>query len=359
MSQVTTKAANPDNELLIRDLISLLKSNYGESYPAKGAYDLTFWKNHIGARFISLLGYKDQKLAGHIALQPERCNKKHVQLSLPIYDISSHAFIYSFSSQVSEYIERLASRQDWELSYSFVFSKMPLLQQICEDLLNLNTTALWPACLSPKLLAHSQPRDTSATNSHLLISHRIHNLRDDSERCLFVPKRHLGISRYLYRSLDLKRSFRSEFSGDLHTTEGLPADARAIETHSFPRSNIALSFIHPSLLSSTDKLRCSLANTSISSRFLFINLHDPACPAFCRDVENLGFCFGGIMPLLKNRDSIVFFNDTCFSPLDTRDFYSPTAKNLAKYINACRTTEVHQPVVNFGAADFEESQEEI
>jgi len=42
---------------------------------------------------------------GHFALQPERCNKRHIQFSLPMYDITNPEFAFSFCSAVAEKID--------------------------------------------------------------------------------------------------------------------------------------------------------------------------------------------------------------------------------------------------------------
>ena len=62
-----------------------------------------------------------------------------------------------------------------------------------------------------------------------------------------------------------------------------------------------------------------------------MNLHDPACPAACQHLEDQGYRFCGIAPLIGGRDNIVFFKETEVYR-DRAPFQSPRAQMLSRYI---------------------------
>ena len=54
LEDIRIKAATPDNEVEIRNIIKLFTAEYGQHFPEQGVYDMQFWSRRIGTRFFSL-----------------------------------------------------------------------------------------------------------------------------------------------------------------------------------------------------------------------------------------------------------------------------------------------------------------
>lgn len=335
MINLTVHAASADNEPQLRQIINLFQTVFGSSYPARSVYDLNFWQSHLGTRFDSLLVCNGHQLVAHIAVARDSKVASLRQLSLFVYDphyIEEHGIQALYPLRVV--LERQAARQRWELLSLFAFHELPHAEVAACQLLGAHETAVLPEYLpteAARLLKAPSGDNIDEVSSRGAVT--IYNrtfAASGLQRSLYLPEQHREIIRRLYQPLALNRAFPRSFRGDLHLVEGVPTDARAVQQHCFKHIDVALALVHPSLVSSSERLLRNLRHATAA--YLFINLHDPACPQFTNDLEQAGYQFVGITPLLRGHDRIIYARTTHTIQLEPSTFISRRGQALATYL---------------------------
>jgi hypothetical protein len=351
-SNITYRIVNQDNQRQIECIVNLFKDAYGDNFPRKAVYDTRFWSQHIGRRFTSILIFLNDEAVGHIALQRDSANSRHMELALPAFQNNFMHAAEEISNFISDLCERTARRQDWEMLYCFIYRDCKSLHYIANASLELHETLICPEYLKSSLndgvLQKAQnSNEQSASSQHVLIGLRYfqqtnqqpNNNKDsllkidksaiNTETILYMPKRHRKICEYLYQPLGIRRVFSHKSNSALE--EALPAEGRAVEANYYARVGVLNTFLTPSLLASSNKKLQDLLKQDVRAHYIFVNMLDSKCPETCEILENNGFRFCGVFPLLRGKESIVYFKDHG-SNLGIASLSSTRAKVLAHYI---------------------------
>lgn len=337
LNNLQIKAIGPDNERVIRKIIDLFSACYKDSFPIAGVYDLQFWKSHIGLRFSSLVAFHDGEPIAHIALAPGPENRSHVQLSLPVChrDYLEHRTFLEM--KLLEVLETQRQRQDWRMLYFFVLANLPRFSEFAAGTIKTRVTAICPSYFPA--IRSDYARADQRDRTDVIVTKRVFDAVKEDERLCFVPEYHQDICSRLYSALGLSRRFieSSEVeafspSAPLSASATLSSDAPALQTSFFGRTGVCHAFIQPSLIRSVKDALAEIDAALSANKYVFVNTEDRACPAFCDALENHGYRFCGILPLMQGTDNLVYTN-SIDSSFDVNSFITPRARNLAEYIS--------------------------
>jgi hypothetical protein len=324
------KAINGDNEVQINQLVKLFERVYGDTFPIKSVYDAQFWKTHIGSRFVSLGAFREGQLIAHLAACPDNDNPRHIQMCFPICSPAHCHLVASLGSSAWKFFQRQAVRQDWEMIYYFVLGNVPDMQLLADRVFCSSEVAFCPEYfpatnLRPRGVRESQ-LFASGERSHIAITQRVLRPQGKS-KSLHVPDRHREMVQHLYHPLKLKREFLSSSQVVEFT---FPADAEGFERNYFRETGVEHIFVQPGLASSNTP-QSTFSRPGVDTCYMFVNMEDPTCPEFCDRIEAAGYRFCGVLPLVKNRDSIIFYRGKGLSIGKEEMFFSPRSRMLASY----------------------------
>ena len=111
------KAASPDNDGDLRQLVELFRQTYGNRYHARQVYDINFWKRKIGHKIISLLGMREERVVAHLALRTNPKDPSSVYVLHPAIETGLGESGAQLTRQARELISRIAERQGWNKIY--------------------------------------------------------------------------------------------------------------------------------------------------------------------------------------------------------------------------------------------------
>ena len=80
----------------------------------------------------------------------------------------------------------------------------------------------------------------------------------------------------------------------------------AIEEYGYKDSSIRRIFVRPSRLKNFAETKEKIKAGKNEAAFVQVSMRDPVCPLFCDWLEDMGFFFVGVEPLLKVDDSIIY-----------------------------------------------------
>jgi len=368
VEDIHLKAANPDNEVEIKQLSNLFRRVYGKSFPIDSVYDPQFWRTHIGTRFISVIAVRKGRIIAHLGAYPDSDEPRHVQLCFPLCDPAYSHLIPMLGKGAWSILQKQAQRQRWKMIYYFVFGNVPDMQQMADSIFFTKEVAICPDYLPASNLrprgnknVKGIRRTSNGSRTHISITQRIITAEENPPLKLFIPRHHRQMIECLYEPLGLKRTFMDR-PKHLREAHALPAEARAVEKNYFSKTGVVHSFVHPSLLPGRPDDVEGLSANGNSQVYAFVNMEDPACPAFCEKLEDKGYQFCGILPLLKGRDSVVYYkaSSTVLQQADRQFdedfFYSPRAKMLASYT---KDQDPQKALTLLDGVPFEETMQEI
>lgn len=344
LKDVRLKAGNPDDEAELRGLVKLFAAVYGESFPSRDVYNIQFWNKHIGTRFSSLLALSRNKVIGHLALQPDRHARTNVQLAFPAIDPGYQPFSGELAGLAWEVIAKQSARQHWRSMYMKTMADRAMYQQIGLEVFGMSEVAIYPSY-------YRVCQDGALRPQVAIIYQRVFDrsaLANGGCDTLYVPRKHLELCRHLYERVGLRRSFKAE--PRTRAQYIVPADRRAVERQRLRGAGIAQVFVYPSLLDSFSQVEhvMSCAADDVPP-LMIVSTQDPRCPSFCSFLEERGYHFSGVLPLLRNRESIVYHrvNGAAASELV---LYSDTARTLAQYIQSNQPPFVSDLIPNMSEA---------
>ena len=344
MNEIKIKALSPDNSAAIRGIVRLFNHVYGDSFPLPGVYDPEFWRAQMGRRFISLVAEDRRDIVAHLAIHTDHGSPSDTVISLPVIDPAYRQSSQDITRAAAETVRRLARTQHWRSCTGFVYEGVRAMETIPTTLLNSKEVALLPGYLPSEpirargeRLPHRRLFHARGSRRHALVTQRIYSGDTaSSDLPLFVPTHHREICRILYAPLGLKRCFAAD------GTQREVALNQPIELSYHRGLGAYHLFITPSLINGPLNLEPRTWDGH-KALFVYMNLHDPACPSACGELENQGYRFCGIAPCLPTkstvagkagsltRDSIVFFKET-EAYRDRAAFASPRAQMLSRYI---------------------------
>lgn len=332
MNRIKIKALSPDNAVAIRGLIRLFSHVYGGTFPVKGVYDPAFWAAQLGKRFVSIVAEDGGDIVAHLAVHRDGTNPVDSFISLAVIDPAYRHSTNEIAQEAGAMIRGLARRQGWCSCTAFVYEDVRAMQAISDSIVRSKEVAILPGYLpaSPvkargERLSHKRFHAERGSRRHGLVTQRIFNPATVAPLTIYVPDRHREICRLLYAPLGLERRM----------APNSPGHSGVVSTGAIERSyhrglGTYHTFVTPSGVSSHTSLEPNGWDGS-KALFVYADLGDPRCPDFAESLENQGYRFCGIVPLVRGRDSIVFFKET--EPyLDRTPFESPRARMLSRYI---------------------------
>ncbi|MGI6523950.1 MAG: hypothetical protein ACOX2O_01445 [Bdellovibrionota bacterium] len=330
LKDVRIKAGNPDNEIEIRNIIKLFTAEYGQSFPEQGVYDMQFWSRRISTRFSSILALMNNKIIAHLAIQPDRKLSNSVQVTFPAVD-PQHLYLIDQLAEVAwQMVKKQAERHRWSSVYALLMSKERRYQQVASDTFGLLETAIFPHYFRAAPQSKDITKRRNAIFAQKILSPQS-QIPSETET-LYVPQKHLEACKYLYNGSGLKRSFQS-VAGEYFA---VPTDIRACEARRYYGQGFSHVYITPSLLTNFNVISDYLS-PSVPNLF-FVSMKDPSCPDFCQYLEDHGLSFCGVLPLLRNRECIVYTQITDWD-LESADCFSERSKYLVQYISETLPTD--------------------
>ncbi len=303
------KALDPDNQVEVTQLSELYKAAYGDRFKLARVNEASFWAVKSSFRFSTLLVYAGNKVVASVALRKDRDNEKHVQLYMPAIHPEFIVKQDDIGRSLKDFIQKLADRQEWELTYSYQFLQMEDQAEFAALLVDGTETALWPSSLPLNPVA-------SKGLGPVLVSMKVLTSGMKDKLNLYAPVSHLNFCVDLYRRLGINVSFNENQGSDISSLHGLSADKRAFERRVHQNAGFSLSFIEPSLFKNFDQLKSKLTKQSESADYIALDLIDPLTPEFAQKLEELGFQLGGLLPYIRNRHNLLYFRTTTQADLE-------------------------------------------
>jgi hypothetical protein len=330
---LNVRSVNPDHAAEIRHISHLYSRVYGDTFPVHDVVSDAFWRTHIGSRYMSLVAELNGEVIAHLSVHRDRIDPSIVEVAYPVYDPRFEDHLPEILARTWAVLERQRTRQGWRMLYYFSLAQRSESQLLGSALLNTYEVAICPG-----YLPHNSSSNSGSLKSALGLTKRcdvIVNQRffapDDCEaQALYAPERHRKFIEFLYAPTGLKRSFSGAKESRV-ATPVLSADSPAVERQFFRRTGVRQSFVRPSLLGSPKELLNRLSDERQEGSYLYLDLTDPKTPSMAEAVEALGFRFGGVLPLFKGTDSVVYFFERDYRPV-LDELSTPRAKAIAEYI---------------------------
>lgn len=316
LETLTIRAINPDNKLEIDKLIQLYLNAYGKRYPFSYVYDYKFWSGQIGHRLVTIGLFLQSNLFGSISLRADGRDKQNIQLCFSVLDPRLLHLRDEVEPALISLIERLSDNQNWTQVYYFDFDRTRSQHSLADRISLAHETAILPCFV----------KNFSAAESPIGLVIKARRLGECKTKPIYVPKEHKGIIELLYKEADIKREFDSSISKRVKTTGSTAEGNRGIRVLSRLREHSHVALVDPSLTASFKSTIKALATVENPNRFVFLNLFDPATPAFYEELKN--YRFVGIAPNLQGRDSLVLWQGMKF---DSNSYDSAKARMLAHY----------------------------
>ncbi|MCO6431732.1 MAG: hypothetical protein J5J00_12815 [Deltaproteobacteria bacterium] len=311
----TIKALAPDNDRVLKSLVTLFEGAHGLSHPNKNVYALQYWRSHIGSRFTSLGAFVDGKMAAHIALLPDPHDQLVVQLIFPVVSPAYKQFEEEIIDALDSVIAKQAARRSWNSIFYFDYVGCPSEATFELPIMGSREVAIAPAYFPMIDLSSVKEGNANGNGSRscrltIEVRQAILNKSNEERKILYVPERHASVVNFLYEPFALQREFRSVAeSSTTGTVISNPffADCPAVyEDYFSPIETIHL-YVQPSLITAAQKLQLLRKDGDAKARYIFLNMQDPACIALCQEIESQGFSFCGVMPCFFGQENIIYF----------------------------------------------------
>ncbi|MDC0357970.1 hypothetical protein OAO01_04070 [Oligoflexia bacterium] len=337
INEVEIRATSPDNDLVIRDIISLFHEAYGDTYPVQSIYQQQFWKSHVGSRFTSLVAVHNEEVIAHLAASKDSQSEYHFQICFPVCkpDLVDH--IPALGKKAWEVFTRQGKRQDWQMIYYFTFNNVPAFQQLADNVLHTQEVAICPSYFPATNFRtrglKSQQSFLTDHRTNIVVTQRVFPRTGEHKRTLFVPHYHEAICKELYSTLPLVREFEGSLLQDASIPLVSAVGASAIQRACFTQTGTCHAFVQPSLVENHEAAVCDIDTSRAISSFVLVNLEDHSCPSFCHILEEHGYRFCGVFPLLRDHDRIMYFKGKELNhPVET--YQSARAQMLADYMES-------------------------
>ena len=340
-SGLCIRALNHDNQVERNRLSQLYERTYGSSYPFAGVYKPNFWLRHgqrTGSkRFLDVVAVDGRSFVGHVSIKFDR-ESEQGELVFIALDPATRQQIFAVSRALWRTLLNVASHQGWCGIHHYCPVNHPANQLVSVKCFGAREISLLPnyalagLCVNPRL-----PRQDGRLS--ILVMCDMLRRRGSKEAVLYPPQAHAEIIRELYASVDAPVEFGAA---------GVPVQQRVCPSGSEDQvqhsaagvsSRFLLRFgvrhltITPSEVSDFSLLRASVAEISSGPDRLFVQvaLDDPLCTKACSVLEDLGFCFCGVLPPLLGRHYAIY---SVFSKDDVRRLalYSYQARKLFRHI---------------------------
>ncbi len=331
------RAVNNDNQKDLSRLVNLFRCHYGSNHPFKSVYDVDFWSdvgisdNRSGK--VSVVAIQEEMFIGHLAYDFDP-RAGAAQILLPAVHPEYRQHIFTMVRAFWKQIEQTAERQNWQAVFSFNPTSQPLLQLLSAKCFHSDAFALLP-CISP---LGENYAENNLFPSVIVMCH-ILNPALLAKKQIFAPIRHLQIVQELLWGVSAKPK-----SCQTHIPKDAPRDILGPSAHSkafimqqWQRFGICSLQINPpglsnpsAALSLVERLESGSAKKN-STLVIQIALEDPHCPLICNALEDKGYRFSGVLPVIGGHDYIAYsrFEN---SQIKRLPLYTERSKALRDYL---------------------------
>ena len=239
-----------------------------------------------------------------------------------------------------EKVESLARTKSWKMAFKFITSYPEKMERTISKIGNFNEIALYPGHKNEQSLNDIQ---TETSYPVLYSQHTFDASRIKKEK-IYVPSQYKDIVEKFYRDVSIQRDFAKEDEKDSLL---ILDDAKPVELKSYRHTGLCRLYVTPSLLPTFNKNQISFDNTRFYDALIYVNLFDSKCPLFCEFLEEIGYSFSGIIPLIDGGDYIIYSKS--LENLKEHHFSKDSAESLRETIlqlNNNRNIEYNQESQN-------------
>lgn len=301
--------------------------------------------------FTCLVAAGNDRFLAHLAIRHDN-TARSLELLLPTFHPAMRNEVLSLFRALCEVAEKHAKRQRRMTLVHYATTSHPFYQFIFSKCLQSKATALIPS--SKAVYGHGQSGLLSASGgSALAMLQVVCPAARCRVRAVFPPQAHLEMIRFLYDSLGLHRVFltpQSPTSCVAHGPEQGPANPfldcpdssmknrlnRAASIAELEASGLSAFRVYPSAIKhDTAYVELQRAEEVCREKCVpchcQISLSDPCCPAFSRYLEDRGYRFSGILPLV-GKDDFIAYSRLERSSLISMRLYTKSARSLRDYM---------------------------
>lgn len=297
MRHIELKASNPDNIYDIKGIINLFYLSYQDTFPNHEVYNEEFWRERIGNRFISIIAKENDEVVGHIACCPQKEDKENVQIIMPV--VIPCDYEQEILNKLWEKVEGLAKKKSWKMAFKFITSYPQKMEQTISKIGNFNEIALYPGHKKEESLNDIQ---TETSYPVLYSQHTFDSSKIKKEK-IYVPSQYKDIVEKFYKDISIQREFANN---DDNNSLLILDDAKPVELKSYRHTGLCRLYVTPSLLPTFNKSQISFDNSRFYDALIYVNLFDSKCPLFCEFLEDMGYSFSGVIPLIDGGDYIIY-----------------------------------------------------
>jgi|GEM_PF-4193737 len=339
--EVTVRAINPDNHQDAQKLIDLFVQNFGVNHPLSCVYEPSFWlgspdefeEEQAYFPLTSIIAEESGRFIAHLALRKDLHTPGRVEILLPAVHPAFRKHMFKLTRVLWSVISKLATKQNWRVAYHFSSVLNPACQLMSVKCFHSTEVALISTCRDILQHEHDQICKPERRASALLF-YNVFQPETIPPLAVFPPAHHLKNIQEAYTSLKIKRSFAGESRAiQVIHTRGGKISAPDFEAERFFHG-LNISEVPGDLLREPRRISSFLVELdrfSEGKSVLALPLDNPACPALCEEVEAHGYRYVGIMPLVGERDFILYA-EYCPDTVRELAVYSRQAKQLRNYL---------------------------
>ncbi|MCB0354075.1 MAG: hypothetical protein KDD64_11135 [Bdellovibrionales bacterium] len=286
---ISIRALSPDNGAHIREVIDLFERRFGERYPVQSVYRGTFWKHHINIRFCSIGLFSNRQLIGHFSYCHDIRFPGIAFIQHAAFDERGSDFIRENPQRIRDMIERLALRHRCHSIACLVPEEISESSYFAEQTMGCALASIWP-----RFFPHGDVRQDG-----YLFLHSLFPLELPSS----LPEHHRKCVDALNRRVKSHGSL--QFDGPLEHVDS--SKKKAFRVRSLPEVPANLIAVYPSLASQMESLADKARNRAENElTYLVLSSSDPRSADFVTLLEDRGFAFCGIVPMLESRNALLF-----------------------------------------------------
>ena len=342
------RPVNSDNQRDLDMVVELLRRYQSSDVQSRGLSDSEFLYSHFSEletdeQLVSLLVFHQNRPVAHAALRFQQ-GSVCPEIVLPAIDPEYLSYLVVFSNLLWEKIEHLAARQSWEMIYQF----SPVADAALQIISAKHFDALEMAVLPDPSVASEDARMARHSNQSIVLLVHLFQNRIDRPRYLYPLRHHATKVSELFEPLDAKRIV-VELNGQAASSGGLDNPAEIVGRNMWLQiAGLEERAVIPSQLSNIDAElgqifdRAEQARAQRTGFWVRVALDDRSSPHFCQKLEELGFRFCGLFPVIQGRDWILYSAFDRVS-LPQHTLRTPRGRNLVEYISA-QTDSIHSKV---------------
>lgn len=310
-------------------LIRLFRRVHGEAHPVAGVYSVDCWRRLCGRRLVSLVVVADDELVAHIGLYRTSPRSPDVAVAFASVDPAYERHLGDITALLRGAVRRLAITQRLGACLGVIDEETPLLSAFLEGVLRPREVAILPGFVTPPVSRGARPDGhmPEAGRTHGLVVHRLFGPDRLAGTPVFVPEHHREMTRLLYAPLGLERRIGTAETpaSPERLSQRRPVERFAVRAHGCHHL-----FVEPDLFNPAAALE-PRSWDGVTPIYLYLNALHPTCPAVAEAVENQGYRFAGILPLINGRDSLVYFKES-EAYVDRTPFAQARARMVSRYI---------------------------